>query len=401
MERGGNSMLLAVNAGSSSLKVAVFSASDLSKPQTSLSIEGIGTDNGSLVPEGIYEDTQTTQLVITDAAEAATLVREWLTKTLAIAPDAITAIGYRVVHGGVRYAEPTMVSEELTAYLNGITNLAPNHMPATLASIEAFTTAYPSALHVACFDTSFFHAIPEVAKALPISKVLQDELGIRRYGFHGLSYESLLDSFEAHEGYDAKHGRVIMAHLGSGASVCAVKNGQPVDMSMGFTPVSGIMMSTRSGDIEPGVITFLQQSQNYSTSDVADLVAYKGGLLGVSGLSADMHTLLEAQASNPNAALAVDLFCYKITKQIGAYAAVLGGVDSIIFSGGIGERSAEIRARICSSLGYLGSILDEKRNHNNERLISANGSSIGIHVIQAREDSTIIKQTVAILEKGA
>ncbi len=401
MERGGNSVLLSVNAGSSSLKVAVFRDTDLTTPQTSVSVEGIGTENGSIVPEGLYENTQSEQLSIPTVDEAAQLVKNWLRETLSISADQVIAVGYRVVHGGQKYTKATIVDEALVTYLKSITVLAPNHMPATLGSIEAFEATYPNAQHVACFDTSFFHDIPEVAKVLPLPKKLQENLSIRRYGFHGLSYESLLDSFEAHEGVAARNGRVILAHLGSGASVCAVKNGQPVDMSMGFTPVSGIMMSTRTGDIEPGVLTYLQTSQNLSANDISSLVTHQSGLLGVSGISPDMHTVLQAQAEDPNAALAVELFCYKITKQIGAYAAVLGGVDSIIFSGGIGERSAEIRERICSNLGYLGSILDEKRNRNNERLISADGSSLGIHVIQAREDASIIKQTVAVLDKGA
>ena len=401
MERGGNSVLLSVNAGSSSLKVAVFRDTDLTTPQTSVSVEGIGTENGSIVPEGLYENTQSEQLSIPTVDEAAQLVKNWLRETLSISADRVIAVGYRVVHGGPKYTKAAIVDEALVTYLKSITALAPNHMPATLGSIEAFEATYPNAQHVACFDTSFFHNIPEVAKVLPLPKKLQENLSIRRYGFHGLSYESLLDSFEAHEGATARNGRVILAHLGSGASVCAVKNGQPVDMSMGFTPVSGIMMSTRTGDIEPGVLTYLQTSQNLSANDISELVTHKSGLLGVSGISADMHTILQAQAENANAALAVELFCYKITKQIGAYAAVLGGVDSIIFSGGIGERSAEIRERICSNLGYLGSILDEKRNRNNERLISADGSSLGIHVIQAREDASIIKQTATVLAKGA
>ena len=401
MERGGNSVLLSVNAGSSSLKVAVFKGNDISTPHTSVSVEGIGTENGSVVPEGVYENAEPQTLSIPTVIEAAKLVKAWLSETLAISPEQVQAVGYRVVHGGPRYTAAASVDEELIAYLKSITALAPNHMPATLGSIEAFEVAYPNASHVACFDTSFFHNVPEVAKTLPLPKALQDNLSIRRYGFHGLSYESLLDSFELHEGVMARNGRVILAHLGSGASVCAVKNGQPVDMSMGFTPVSGIMMSTRTGDIEPGVLTYLQTSQNFSVDDINNLVTHKSGLLGVSGISPDMHTVLQAQASKPDAALAVELFCYKITKQIGAYAAVLGGVDSIIFSGGIGERSAEIRERICSNLGYLGSILDEKRNRNNERLISADGSSLGIHVIQAREDASIIKQTITVLNKGA
>ncbi|MGY4893678.1 MAG: acetate/propionate family kinase [Candidatus Saccharimonadota bacterium] len=398
MEQGGN-ILLSVNAGSSSLKVSVFDAHTMSHPKTSLSVEGIGTDHGMLVPDGTYENAHLQQ-PIQSMDEAAKLVKTWLTDTLGISSEQVAGIGYRVVHGGPEYTEAVKIEGRVLTYLKSISDLAPNHMPATLSAISAFQTSFVHTSHVACFDTGFFHDVPAVAATLPLPLSLQREAHIRRYGFHGLSYESLLDDFAEHEGEEARHGRVIIAHLGSGASVCAVKDGRPVDMSMGFTPVSGVMMSTRSGDIEPGVLTYLQTTQGLSADDISKLTTYESGLKGVSGLSAEMHTLLEAQHTNNDAALAVELFCYKIKKQIGAYIAVLGGVDSIIFSGGIGERSAEVRARICSDFGFIGSILDEKRNRHNERLISGDGSSIGIHVIQSREDVSIIKQTVAVLAKG-
>lgn len=399
MKQGGK-ILLSVNAGSSSLKVAVFDSLDPARPITSLSVEGIGTDHGTLVPEGKYEQAQAERR-IESLQEAAKLIQQWLSDTLTLSPQNVTGIGYRVVHGGPRYSSAVRIDDTVVSYLQSITSLAPNHMPATLDSVRAFQSAFPKSTHVACFDTGFFNDIPAVAQTLPLPLSLQREVGIKRFGFHGLSYESLLDDFALHEGEAARHGRVIIAHLGSGASVCAVKNGRPIDMSMGFTPVSGIMMSTRSGDIEPGVLTYLQATQHLSAEDISTLVSHQSGLLGVSGLSAEMHTLLDAQHTNDDAALAVELFCYKVKKQIGAYIAVLGGVDSIIFSGGIGERSAEVRARICSDFGFIGGILDEKRNRHNERLISGDGSSIGIHVIQSREDVSIIKQTSAVLAKGA
>ncbi len=387
--------LLSINAGSSSLKVALFDDLSLESPVSSLAIEGIGTEQAVLV---LNNDQTTEQTIIANSPdEAAQVVKQYLTDELAVTPESITAIGYRVVHGGAKYTQASRIDDELISYLESITPLAPNHMPATLSSIRAFDAAYPDTPHVACFDTSFFHDIPEVAKTLPISKNLQDEHGIRRYGFHGLSYESLLDSFQAHEGEQAKNGRVIMAHLGSGASVCAVKNGKPLDMSMGFTPISGIMMSTRSGDIEPGVLTYLQSRLNLSTEALSDLVTYQSGLKGVSEVSNNMQELLAIQSTSSNAALAVELFCYKIRKQIGAYAAVLGGVDSIIFSGGIGERSDEVRATICEGLSFLGVTIDVKRNQDNARLISADGAGVGVHVIAAREDASIVKQTIASL----
>lgn len=373
-------MLLTVNAGSSSLKVAVFDRLQPNTPQNSLSIENIGTEIAS--PKAAVE-----------------LVKKWLDEELGIQQQDIEAVGHRVVHGGQKYTAAALIDTSLTAYLESITALATNHMPATLASIEAFIESYPSIPQVACFDTSFFHNVPEVAKTLPISLDVQQQNGIRRFGFHGLSYQALLASFEQVEGFDAKNGRVVMAHLGSGASVAACKDGQPIDMSMGFTPVSGIMMSTRSGDIEPGVLTYLMRENGLSLEDVTKLVSENGGLLGVSGSTPDMRVLLENEQTDPKAKLAIDLFCYKITKTIGAYAAALGGIDSLIFSGGIGERSAEIRRRICSTLSFLGIELDEERNRTNARLISSDPASTGVHVIPAREEYSIITQTLAITNK--
>ena len=373
-------VLLSVNAGSSSLKVSVFDRKSLDTPRDSFAVENIG----------VSDETQ----------ESATKrIQQWISDELLIRPQEIEAIGHRVVHGGEIYDAPAAITPELLSYLAGITPLAPNHMPGTLESIQAFLTTYPNARQVACFDTSFFKDIPEVAKTLPIPLSLQKDAGIRRYGFHGLSYESLLASFKKHEGTDAYNGRVILAHLGSGASVAAIKNGQPVDMSMGFTPVSGIMMSTRSGDIEPGVLTYLETERGMSADEISELVTKKSGLLGVSGTTADMHALLDSQEENPNAKLAIDLFCDKIKKTIGGYAAVLGGVDSIIFSGGIGERSAEIRERICHNLDFLGIVIDDDRNAKNERLISSDRSSVGVHVIPAQEDYSIITQTISVIDK--
>ena len=373
-------MLLSVNAGSSSLKVSVFDSQNLEAPRDSLAIEDLVIPGESL-------------------KEAITRINTWLTDDLSIQPSEITAIGHRVVHGGERFAAASPITTELLAYLESITPLAPNHMPGALASINAFLLAYPKAKQIACFDTSFFHDVPLIAQTLPIPLSLQKEAGIRRYGFHGLSYASLLASFKQHEGETAHQGRVIMAHLGSGASVAVCKNGRPIDMSMGFTPVSGIMMSTRSGDLEPGLLTYLETEKGMTPAELTDLVTYKSGLLGVSETTADMHALLDSQTENPQAALAIELFCYKITKTLGAYTAALGGVDSIIFSGGIGERSAEIRQRICQNLGFFGVEIDESRNSQNARLISSDSSTVGVHVIPAREDHAIITQTLAVIDK--
>lgn len=389
-------ILLSINAGSSSLKVSVFESDNLESPKTSVSIEGIGTPDACLIPDGVFGSDQTRKLPIDTPEIAAGYVKDWLTDELAISPTDIQAIGYRVVHGGDKYDRPTIITDETIDYLESITPLAPNHMPATLASLRAFRITYPELAHVACFDTSFFHNLPEVAKMLTINKKIQDKYDMRRFGFHGISYQSLLDNFHQNEGEEATKGRIIMAHLGSGASVTACVNGQPVDTSMGFTPVSGIMMSTRSGDLEPGVVTYLQR-QGMSLDEVSKLVTYESGLLGVSGKTADMYTLIKSRKTDPDAKIAIDLFCYKVKKQIGAYMAALGGVDSIIFSGGIGERSAEIRSQVLEGLEFASVYLDNERNEQNARCISSGHSAVGVHVIQAREDVTIIKQTLALI----
>lgn len=393
-------VLLSINAGSSSLKVSVFDRNELNTPRASLFVEGIGTPNAALIPNGVYGSEDTEHPVIDSFEDAAEQVKTWLSSKLDVQAADIEAIGYRVVHGGERYKSASLVDAELLDYLKSITPLAPNHMPATLTAITAFQEAYPDAPQVACFDTSFFHDVPEVAKMFPLPLDLQKEHNIRRYGFHGLSYQFLLGNFKENEGEAAAGGRIIMAHLGSGASIAAVKDGQPIDMSMGFTPVSGIMMSTRSGDLEPGLVTYLQNELGMSVAEVSELVTHKSGLLGVSGKTADMYTLVQTQHEDENVAFTLDLFCYKITKTMGSYIAALGGIDSIIFSGGIGERSAEIRRRVMENFKFLGVEIDEERNEKNARQISSDTSKVGVHVIQTQEDFSIISQSLAIINKG-
>lgn len=367
-------ILVAVNAGSSSLKAAAFEEGQFEDPLATLQLENV-----------------------TDFTEAIAAVQTWL-REHAIEPSSVAAVGHRVVHGGTRYAQATRITPEVLGYLESITPLAPNHLPATIDCITAFQAVFPHSTHVACFDTALFHDLPLVAQALALPHEYAKK-GLRRYGFHGLSYGYLLENFRHHEGDVATRGRVIMAHLGSGASIAAFKDGKAVDVSMGFTPTSGIVMSTRSGDLDPGALLYLQTSEGLSPEATAELVTKQSGLLGVSGLSPAMHELLEAQHTNPQAALAIELFCYTAKKTIGGYAAALGGVDSIIFTGGIGERSAEVRQRILGDLEFLGIHLDPVRNEANERLISSNGSGVGVHVIPAREDIAIAQQTLNVYKE--
>lgn len=386
-------MVLVVNAGSSSLKVELYTNEATLGSMRSVSVEGIGTQEATLLPEQAYGSEETKSVQAPTHTAAAELVQAWLEE---VEPEAaMAAVGYRVVHGGSEFIEPTVINERVVEQLHALTNLAPNHMPAVLQCMEVFRMRHANALHVACFDTAFFARAPEIAKLLPIPHRL-GESGVRRYGFHGLSYEYLLDSFRSHEGEMAARGRVVLLHLGSGASMAASRGGRPVDMSMGFTPVSGITMSTRTGDIEPGVLLHLLRDRGMSIEEVEQLVTYESGLKGISGVTGDMYQLLQAQADNQQAALAVEYFCRTIKKQLGAYAALLGGVDSIIFAGGIGERSSEIRTRILEGLEFIGVKVDNKRNSNSERLISHDLSRVGVHVIPTHEGRMVAQQTVAI-----
>lgn len=388
-------MLLVVNAGSSSLKAELYDAS-AGEPIAAVSVEGIGTPQASLLPDQVYGTAATESVEAATHFEAAGLVRAWFEMQQ---PDVVVeAVGYRIVHGGDVFTKPTPIDDGVVEQLEQMVYLAPNHMPAAIRCIEALREVYNDATHVACFDTTFFASVPDIARVLPIPHQLADE-GVRRYGFHGLSYEYLLESFRAHEGDVAAHGRVIMLHLGSGASMAACRDGQPVDMSMGFTPVSGITMSTRTGDIEPGVLLYLLREKGMTSDEVADLVAYQSGLKGISGKTDDMQQLLRTQHDDERSARAVEYFCRTIKKYIGAYAAVLGGVDSVIFAGGIGERSSEIRARILGGLEFLNIRVDNKRNSNSERLISHDLSGVGVHVIPTQEGRMVARQTAAIYKR--
>lgn len=388
-------MLLVINPGSSSVKAMAYDESELEKALNSVSIEGIGTGQATLLPGSVFDENTIQHVDAPDYITAVRLIREWLEDEMG--ESVISVIGYRIVHGGERYKQPTKIDGEAIEYLRSIASLAPNHMPGAIDCVEAFRAVYPEVAHVACFDTAFFSEMPKVNQTLPIPKSISEE-GVRRYGFHGLSYEYLLESFQDHEGEVAARGRVILAHMGNGVSLTACRDGRPVDTTMGFTPVSGVPMSTRTGDIEPGVIFYLMREKGMTLEEISDMVTKRSGLLGISGDTSDMYHLLQHQHENESSALAVEYFCYEIKKQIGAYIAALGGVDSIIFAGGIGERSDEIRARVLEGLGFIGVVIDPERNKRNARLISGDDSSVGVHVIPTHEDIIIAKQAMALYE---
>lgn len=392
--------VLTFNAGSSSLKVSLFDTKKLTAPVATGTIENIGQGQAVFIQKQTKASAeQTHKIPATNHAEATAHIQKWLV-TLMKDVREVSGIGHRIVHGGPHYFKPVIISQKVLDDLKALSDLDPDHMPAALASLEALENAFPLATHVACFDTAFFHELPTVAQRLPIPRKFHD-LGARRYGFHGLSYEFLLRDFAKNEGEAAAHGRIIMAHMGSGVSLCAIKNKKPLETTMGFTPAGGIPMSTRSGDLDPGIVNFLHRSIGQSPSQFAHMANTESGLLGVSGRTAEMYYLLQHQKTDPHAAEAVELFSYHAAKAIGSLSAVLGGVDSLVFSGGIGERSAEVRQRICANLSYLGIELDSKRNEKNNRLISRDGSPAGVHIIPTNEALLIATQTIQTIQGGS
>ena len=311
----------------------------------------------------------------------------------------LDAIGYRVVHGGTKFNQPNLVTPELMALLKEIVPFAPDHLPQEIRIIETVGKAYPTLKHVACFDTAFHRSMPDLAQVFALPRSLRDE-GVIRYGFHGLSYDFIMNELKNEAGRDVANGRVIIAHLGSGASMAAVRSGKSIETTMGFTPAGGLMMSTRSGDLDPGIILYLLERQGLSSSCVREMLNKQSGLLGVSGLSSDMEELLEKEAENPYAAEAVELFCYQAKKFLGAFAAVLGGLDTLVFTAGIGENSSVIRWRICKDMNYLGISLDSSRNDVNAPVISCENSPVTVRVMKTNEELMIARDTRDIIQFG-
>jgi acetate kinase len=307
------------------------------------------------------------------------------TAAAAGAPD---AVAHRLVHGGPKLHRPQRVTPDLVAALREIVHFAPIHLPPALDCIEAAGRRHPGVPQVACFDTSFHWDLPAVARRLPLPRELDDE-GVRRFGFHGLSYEYVVSALGPRLGR-----RAVVAHLGNGASLAALLDGVSIDTTMGLTPSGGIPMSTRSGDLDPGILAFLL-ARGMPAAEVEPLVARKSGLLGVSGLSGDMRTLLAAGTAD--AELAVDQFCYAIRKQIGAYAAALAGLDTVVFTGGIGERAAPVRERVCAGLSHLGIELDRESNRRGEEVVSSATSRVALLVVPTDEDLVMARHARKVL----
>jgi acetate kinase len=386
--------LLAINSGSSSVKFALFSRA---VPPSRLAwgeIERMGAPDATLhlhVSDG--RQGQSSEHPANHKEAAAEILH-------ALEPhlkgSTLAGIGHRIVHGGPRYNQPARVTPELLSELKTLSAYVPNHLPAEIAMIEALQAALPSMPQVACFDTAFHHDLPEVARRLPVPRSY-DAQGVRRYGFHGLSYAYLLEELARIAGAEAASGRVILAHLGSGASMAAVDRGRSMDTSMGFTPTGGLVMGTRTGDLDPGLIGYLLRTQGLTADNVEDLINQKSGLLGISQVSSDMRDLIAKQQSDPRCAEAVAIFCYQARKWIGAFAAALQGLDTLVFSGGIGERAPEVRWRICQGLGFLGIEIDATKNAGSAPVISTCESRVVVRVIPTDEELMIAKYVMNVL----
>lgn len=389
-------IIIAVNTGSSSLKLAVF-ASDTLEWLLDITVENIGQPTSTLTITLPSTNPLTEEQPINDHAAALRLAMERMVQHHMT--DNVVAIGYRLVHGGTTYVTPTPIETLQEADWTYLSRLDPQHTPQIHQITVWCRKEYPFSMHIACFDTAFFHALPKVASMLPIPKKYY-AAGVRRYGFHGLSYTSLLETFRQQAGDIAVNGRVILAHLGSGASVCAVQFGQPIDTTMSLTPTSGIPMSTRSGDLDPHTFSFLHHQNNMSLEEFNHMVGFESGLKGISDLTGDMRQLLAIEHKNDDTAIAIESFVRSVKKSIGAFAALLGGVDSLIFSGGIGEQSVVLRERICQGLDYMGIDIDQKANEEHAFLISSAQSKAGVHVIKTDEARVIAKLTLATIAKS-
>jgi acetate kinase len=386
--------ILTINTGSSSLKVALYEAGRDETRILSGEVERIGVPGGRFRLTDAHGATLIDQRG--DLPDHGAALGAALAGLRRFRPELdLDAVGHRVVHGGIQYSEPQRVTPELIAALRELIPIAPDHMPQAVQAIQAAVEAYPGLPQVACFDTAFHRHMPRTAQLYPLPRHLADE-GVIRYGFHGLSYESILRELRALAPREAE-GRVVIAHLGNGASMAAVRGGIGIDTTMGFTPAGGLMMGTRPGDLDPGVLLYLLVERGMTPAAVNELVNQKAGLLGVSGIGADMRDLLGKEATDAQAAEAITLFCYQARKYLGALVAVLGGLDTLVFTGGIGEHAPSVRLRICEGLDFLGIRIDPDRNAAHAPAISREGGPVTVRVLRTDEDLMIARHTSELL----
>ena len=389
--------ILALNSGSSSIKFAVYELGAAQRRLLSGVLEGLdGADSpvfrlrdaagGVLVQEPLPRGGD-------DAARARFL--SWLDEYLEREP--LAGVGHRLVHGGADFTSPRLVEKKLLAALEKIIPFAPNHLPRELSLLKAIARRHPALPQVACFDTAFHRRLPQAAQIFPLPYRLKQQ-GILRYGFHGLSYEYIMNKLADEAGSEAAGGRVIIAHLGGGASMAAVKGGRCIDTTMGFTPAGGLMMGTRCGDLDPGLILFLLRREGLTVDGLERLLTRCSGLLGVSGTSAELRYLLKRQATDSRAALAIEMFCRQAKKFLGALIAVLGGLDVLVFTAGIGENVPGVRWRICEGLQQLGIHLDAARNEAGVAVISSADSPVSVRVMKTNEELIIARRTGELIQ---
>jgi acetate kinase len=392
------SSLLTINGGSSSIRFALYDEGEPFERLLDGKVDRVGLSGTNLTfkdSSGQSQDSRTTDTA--DYRSAVAFLLDWLETQQVFA--SVGAVGHRVVHG-MTHSEPERVTPELLDELHRITPYDPEHLPLEIELIEAVRQRHPTLPQVACFDTAFHRSMPRVASQLSIPR-RYEAAGVRRYGFHGLSYEFLMGELARLGDPAAAKGRVILAHLGNGASLAAVRDGKGIDTSMGFTPTGGLVMSSRSGDLDPGLVSYLARTEQMSATQFQEMVNHASGLLGVSGTSSDLRDLLARESDDVRAAEAVALFCYQAKKWIGSFAAALGGLDTLVFAGGIGENAPLVRWRICDQLGFLGIELNAARNTKNASLISTDDGRVAVRVIRTDEELMIARSVMRVLSLGA
>lgn len=389
--------ILTINGGSSSIRFALYLAGGVPELRLYGKIDRIGVSGTNLTFKDSTGKAQERSIIsLADNKSAANFLIDWLEEQNGF--KTIRAVGHRVVHG-MTHSEPERMTPELLDELHRITPYDPEHLPLEIELIETFRSRYPALEQLACFDTAFHRTMPRVASLLPIPR-RYEAAGVRRYGFHGLSYEYLMEELVRFGDPAAMKGRVILAHLGNGASLAAVHDGRSIDTSMGFTPTAGLVMSSRSGDLDPGLVSYLARTEQMSAAQFQVMVNQASGLLGVSETSSDLRDLLALEKEDVRAAEAVALFCYQAKKWIGAFAAALGGLDTLVFAGGIGENAPAVRARICEGLEFLGIELDEPQNAANAGVISAAAGRVTVRVMRTDEEQMIARKVCRVLGLG-
>ena len=386
-------IVLAFNSGSSSLKFGLYRVGS-SRTETLLSgeAESIGGSKGNFSACDSRQNELLCEAVsLPTQGKAVTRIAKLLAESTMPTPG---AIGHRMVHGGPKLRQHCLIDDSVLRQLEAAVPFAPLHMASALSVIRFAQEHFPGIAQVACFDTTFHAGLPEVARVLPISRQLQSE-GIQRYGFHGLSCESIV-----HQLADDLPDRLVIAHLGNGASVTAVKDGKSIDTSMGLTPTGGVMMGTRSGDLDPGVLVYLMREKKFDAAMIEELVDHRSGLSGISGVGSDMRRLHEAAGANADARLAIQMFCYSVRKQVAGMIAALVGVDLIVFTGGIGENDAEVRAAICGGLSWIGVSLDQGRNRSACNPVSDSASRCLVQVLASQEDLQIARHAWALFSRN-